>query len=59
VKLGKEVVFTHDNNYDADECVDEAYFLAPLAAGKMREVRSNAFANAFRTNPPTIQKVGS
>jgi len=57
-KLGKEIVFMHDNNYDAEECVDLAYFLAPLAAGKMRDVRANTFANAFRTNPPTIQKIG-
>jgi hypothetical protein len=56
-KLGKEIVFMHDNNYDAEECVDLAYFLAPLAAGKMREIRANTFANAFRTNPPTIQKL--
>ena len=57
VKLGKEVYFTHDNNYDADECVDIAYFLSPLAAGKIREKRVNSFKNAFRTNPPTIQKL--
>lgn len=57
VKLGKEVYFTHDNNYDQDECIDVAYFLAPIAAGKMREIRANAFMNAFRTNPPTIQKL--
>ena len=58
VKLGKEVYFTHDNNYDADECIDVAYFLAPLAAGKIKEKRINAFKNAFRTCPPTIQKLG-
>ena len=57
VKLGKEVYFTHDNNYDADECIDIAYFLSPLSAGKIREKRVNAFKNAFRTNPPTIQKL--
>jgi len=56
-KLGKDIMFMHDNNYDADECVELAYFLAPLASGKMREVRANGFANAFRTNPPTIQKI--
>lgn len=56
-KLGKEIVFTHDNNYDADECVDVAYFLAPIAAGKAKDRRANAFRNAFRTNPPTIQKL--
>ena len=58
VKLGKEVAFTHDNNYDADECVDIAYFLAPLAVGKIKEKRINAFKNAFRSCPPTIQKLG-
>ena len=58
VKLGKEVCFTHDNNYDADECIDVAYFLSPLAVGKIKERRINAFKNAFRTNPPTIQKLG-
>jgi len=58
VKLGKIVSFTHDNNYDADECVELAYFLAPLAAGKIREKRINAFKNAFRTSPPSIQKLG-
>ncbi len=57
-KLGKDIMFMHDNNYDADECVDLAYFLAPLATGKMRDVRANAFQNAFRTYPPTIQKLG-
>lgn len=59
VKLGKEVYFTHDNNYDPDECIDVAYFLSPLALGKIKERRSNAFKNAFRTNPPTIQKLSS
>jgi len=59
LKLGKEVYFTHDNNYDADECVDVAYFLSPLAVGKIKEKRINAFQNAFRTYPPTIQKISS
>ena len=58
VKLGKEISFMHDRNYDADECVDVAYFLSPSASGKMREVRANGFKNAFRTNPPTIQRLG-
>ncbi|WP_455755921.1 hypothetical protein [Sulfurimonas sp.] len=59
VKLGKDVYFTHDNNYDADECIDVAYFLSPLAVGKIKEKRINAFQNAFRTYPPTIQKISS
>jgi len=58
VKLGKEVYFTHDNNYDPDECIDVAYFLSPLADCKIKERRINAFKNAFRTYPPTIQKLG-
>jgi len=57
-KLGKEIIFMHDNNYSAKECVELAYYLAPLASGKMREVRANAFTQAFRTFPPTIQKIG-
>jgi len=57
VKLGKEVYFTHDKNYDADECIDIAYFLSPLAVGKIKEKRINAFKNAFRTCPPTIQRL--
>jgi hypothetical protein len=57
VQLGKEVYFTHDNNHDADDCIDVAYFLSPLAVGKIKEKRFNSFKNAFRTNPPTIQKL--
>ncbi len=57
LKLGKEIYFTHDNNYDPDECIEVAYFLPPLAIGKIKERRINAFKNAFRTNPPSIQKL--
>jgi hypothetical protein len=56
-KLGKEIAFMHDNNYDRDECVDIAYYLSPLASGKMRDIRANAFANAFKTNPPSTIKI--
>ena len=56
-RLGKEIAFTHDNNYDPEECIDFAYFLAPIALGKIKEKRINTFKNAFRTNPPTIQKI--
>jgi len=56
-KLGKEVVFMHDNNYDADESKEVAYFLSPIASGKVKDKRANGFKNAFRTNPPTIQKI--
>lgn len=58
-KLGKEIAFTHDNNYDPNECIELAYFLAPIAAGKVKEKRINTFKNAFRTNPPSIQKITS
>lgn len=57
VKIGKDVSFTHDNNYDPEECIEMAYFLSPLAQGKMKDIRINAFKNAFKTNPPTIQKI--
>ncbi len=57
LKLGKKVSFTHDNNYDADESIEIAYFLSPLAVGKIKERRINAFKNAFRSYPPTIQKL--
>ncbi len=56
-KLGKVIAFTYDNNQHENECVENAYFLAPMATGKMRDIRANAFKNAFRTNPPTIQKI--
>jgi len=56
-KLGKEIVFTHDRNFDQEECIEEAYFLSPLASGKMRDIRFNAFEHAFKTNPPTIQRL--
>ena len=59
LKLGKEIAFTHDNNYDPDECIELSYFLAPIASGKIKEKRSNTFKNAFRTNPPSIQKITS
>ena len=58
-KLGKDIYFMHDKNYDVDECVDIAYFLSPMASGKMREVRAKVFMNAFKTNPPSIQRLGN
>ena len=57
-KLGKEIVFMHDNNYDAVESQDIAYFLPPIASGKLRDIRANAFKKSFSTNPPTIIKIG-
>jgi len=56
-KLDKSVVFMHDNNYDAQEALDIAYFLSPLATGKMKEVRANAFKEVFSTQPPHIVKI--
>jgi len=56
-KLDKNIVFLHDNNYDADEALEIAYFLSPLATGKAKEKRANGFKDAFRTNPPKIQKI--
>ena len=56
-KLDKTIVFMHDNNYDADEALQIAYFLSPLATGKAKEKRLNGFKNVFRTNPPTTQKL--
>ena len=43
---------------DEDESKEVAYFLPVLAHGKLRDVRANAFKRAFKSNPPTIQKLG-
>ena len=56
-KLDKQVVFIHDNNYDADECIDEAYFLSPQATGKMKEIRANAFKEVFKQTPHKVVKI--
>jgi hypothetical protein len=56
-KLDKTVVFMHDNNYDANEAVEIAYFLSPLATGKAREKRANGFKEVFRNIPPQIIKI--
>ena len=56
-KLDKEVVFLHDNNYDADEALEMAYFLSPLATGKMKEVRANAFKEVFKEKPHKVVKI--
>ena len=58
IKLGKEIIFMHDKNYSEDESKEVAYFLPVLAHGKLRDVRANAFKRAFKSNPPTIQKLG-
>jgi hypothetical protein len=57
-KFGKEIAFMHDNNYDAQESQERAYFLPPIAGGKLRDIRANAFKKAFSTNPPKIIKIG-
>jgi len=56
-KLGKEVVFLHDNNYDAEESLEKAYFLPPVATGKMKEIRGNAFKEVFKTTPHKVVKI--
>ncbi len=56
-KLDKTIVFMYDNNYDEDEALQRAYFLSPLAVGKVKEKRANGFKNVFKTIPPTIQKL--
>lgn len=56
VKLGKEVAYMYDNNCDAKESLELAYFLPPLATGKFRDVRANAFKKAFSSHPPSIIK---
>jgi hypothetical protein len=56
-KLDKKVVFMHDNNYDADECIQRAYYLSPYATGKARELRANGLKEVFKTVPPEIKKL--
>lgn len=55
-KLGKEIAFMHDNNHDAIESEEGAYFLPPIASGKFKDVRANAFKKAFSKFPPQIIK---
>ncbi len=56
-KLDKQIVFLHDNNYDADEALDLAYFLSPVATGKMKEIRANAFKEVFKESPHKVVKI--
>ncbi|MDQ7044048.1 MAG: hypothetical protein Q9M34_11045 [Sulfurimonas sp.] len=56
-KLDKQVLFLHDKNYDTDEALDMAYFLTPLATGKMKEIRANAFKEVFKETPHKIVKI--
>ncbi|MGE4418684.1 MAG: hypothetical protein AB7D38_02475 [Sulfurimonas sp.] len=55
-KLGKEIAFMYDNNHDAQESQEGAYFLPPVATGKFKDVRANAFKKAFSKYPPQIIK---
>jgi len=57
-KLGKEIFFMHDNNYDLEESQERAYFLPAIASGKLRDIRANAFKKCFSTYPPTSIKIG-
>lgn len=56
-KLDKQIVFMHDNNYDADEALERAYFLSPKATGKMKEIRANAFKEIFKETPHKVIKI--
>lgn len=56
-KLGKEICFMHDNNYDLEESQERAYFLPPIAGGKLKDIRANAFKKCFSTYPPTSIKI--
>lgn len=56
IKLGKEVAFMYDNNHDEKEALEGAYFLPPLATGKYKDVRANAFKKVFSTFPPSVVK---
>jgi len=55
-KLGKEIAFMYDNNHDEKESEELAYFLPPIATGKFKETRANAFKKAFSKYPPQIVK---
>jgi hypothetical protein len=57
-KLGKEISFIYDNNHDAKESQELAYFIPPVATGKLKEARANAFKKAFASYPPSIVKIG-
>jgi hypothetical protein len=57
-KLGKEIAFMYDRNHDEDEALEIAYFLPPIAGGKLKDIRANAFKKCFLTNPPTTLRIG-
>jgi hypothetical protein len=56
-KLDKTIVFMYDNNYDEDETLQRAYFLSPLAVGKVKDKRANGFKEVFKTIPPCVVKL--
>lgn len=57
-KIGKTVAFIYDNNFDEDEAMELGYFLYPLIANtKTKEIRTEAFKKAFKTNPPVTIKI--
>jgi len=56
-KLGKQIVYIHDRNYNEEECINQAYFLDPIVTGKARLTRAKALKKMFSTNPPTIQRI--
>lgn len=55
-KLGKDISFMYDSNHDAQDSEELAYFLPPIATGKLKDVRANAFKKAFSKYPPEIVK---
>ena len=55
--LDKQIVFMHDNNYDAEESIDMAYFLSPQATGKMKAIRANSFKAIFKETPHKVIKI--
>ncbi len=56
-KLDKEIAFMYDKNHDEQESLEIAYFLPPIATGKLKDIRANAFKKAFSTNPPTVVRI--
>ncbi|QSZ41661.1 hypothetical protein GJV85_05920 [Sulfurimonas aquatica] len=56
-KLDKQILFMHDNNYDADEALDMAYFLLPEATGKAKAKRANGFKEVFSVTPHKVMKI--
>ena len=51
-KLGKEIVFLYDKNYNEEDALQNAYFLSPLMQGKYKEIVANALKEVFATIPP-------